>query len=101
MPDATRAEKTARPDLPFLKAGVSVVSREGQVTPHYLRDEIVLEGVAARLFDKLSGQLDGKSPLGEIATRVGESSERLRALSSKLEEAGGAGPFSRLVRRGR
>jgi pyrroloquinoline quinone (PQQ) biosynthesis protein C len=88
MPDPTNAETASGPDLPFLRAGVLVVSRDGQVILRHLRDEIILEGVAAQLFDKLSGQLDGKSPLGDIAARVGESPERLRALSGKLEQAG-------------
>jgi pyrroloquinoline quinone (PQQ) biosynthesis protein C len=54
----------------------------------YLDDEIVLEGAAARLLQRIRPHLDGQTSLGIIAERVEERPERVRLLTDRLHQAG-------------
>ncbi len=59
-----------------------------KVVIRYLTDEIVLEGPAARLLQRMRPHLDGQTSVGVIAERVEERAERVRQLTEKLHSAG-------------
>src|SRR5260370_23959392 len=80
---------SAKVDLPLLRRGVAVTQQGGHVVLRRLRDEITLEGPAARLFTSVAAELDGKTPLSAIAEKVSEKPARLRALVEQLEKVGG------------
>jgi pyrroloquinoline quinone (PQQ) biosynthesis protein C len=78
----------AKADLPLLRRGVAVTQQNGHVVLRHLRDEITLEGPAAKLFSRVASQLDGKTPLTVIAEKVAEPPVRLRALVEQLGKVG-------------
>ena len=67
-----------QPQSPLLKRTARVVRHESdQVAIEYLGQEVRLEGVAAKLFDKMLPYLDGRTGIGNIAERIAESPSRL------------------------
>jgi pyrroloquinoline quinone (PQQ) biosynthesis protein C len=75
-------------DLPVLKRTATVARENGHVLIRHLRDEIVLDGPAAKLFSTMEPPLDGKTAIGAIAERLAEKPARLRGLAEQLEKAG-------------
>jgi pyrroloquinoline quinone (PQQ) biosynthesis protein C len=75
-------------DLPLLKHSSTVVRQNGHVVIRHLRDEVTLEGAAARLFSEMQPQLDGRTPIERIAEKVSEKPARLRTLIEQLEKTG-------------
>ncbi len=75
--------------LPVLKRTAKVVNRGGdKVAIEYLGQEITLEGVAAKLFDKMLPFLDGANGIGQIAERIAEPPKRVQALTQQLGQTG-------------
>jgi pyrroloquinoline quinone (PQQ) biosynthesis protein C len=75
-------------DLPLLKHSATVSRQNGHVVITHLRDEVTLEGAAARLFSDVQPQLDGQTPIERIAEKVSAKPARLRALVEQLEKTG-------------
>ncbi|HVV17418.1 MAG TPA: hypothetical protein VHH90_09470 [Polyangia bacterium] len=59
-----------------------------QLAIEYLGEQVMLQGVAAKLFDKMLPHLDGKTSLGQVAERIAESPKRLQALTDQLGQTG-------------
>lgn len=51
-------------------------------------NEVTLEGAAAVMFRKLLPRLNGNAPIVDLAAAIGESAERVSALTQRLESAG-------------
>jgi pyrroloquinoline quinone (PQQ) biosynthesis protein C len=75
-------------DLPLLRRSAKVSSHDGAVVIRYMREEVLLEGVAADLFARMLPELDGKTALDSIAARLSERPTRLRSLADELARAG-------------
>ena len=75
-------------DLPLLKQSATVARQNGVVVIRHLRDEITLQGAAARLLSEVAPQLDGRTPIDKIAEKTSEKPARLRALVEQLEKTG-------------
>jgi pyrroloquinoline quinone (PQQ) biosynthesis protein C len=75
-------------DLPLLKRTVTVVRQNGHVALRHLRDEVVLDGAAAQLFNKVEPELDGKTAISAIADKLAEKPARLKALLDQLAKVG-------------
>ena len=86
MPSAVTS--THSPDLPLLKRSVTVGRQNGHVALRHMREEIVLDGPAAQLFTKMEPQLDGKTAIDAIATKLSEKPARLRGLLEQLAKTG-------------
>lgn len=75
--------------LPVLKRTAKVVRpTSDQLAIEYLGEQVMLQGVAAKLFDKMLPHLDGKTSLGQVAERIAESPKRLQALTDQLGQTG-------------
>ncbi len=75
--------------LPVLKRTARVVRpTSDQLAIEYLGEQVMLQGVAAKLFDKMLPHLDGKTSLGQVAERIAESPKRLQALTDQLGQTG-------------
>jgi pyrroloquinoline quinone (PQQ) biosynthesis protein C len=75
--------------LPVLKRTARVVRHDGdKLGIEYMGQEVTLEGVAARLFDKMLPYLDGSTRIGGIAERISESAGRLESLTQQLGRTG-------------
>ena len=67
--------------LPVLKRTAKVVRRGAdKVAIEYLGQEVMLDGVAAKLFDKMLPYLDGNTGIGGIAERIAEPPKRVQSL---------------------
>jgi pyrroloquinoline quinone (PQQ) biosynthesis protein C len=74
--------------LPVLKRTARVVHHGDRVAIEYLGEEVSLQGVAARLFDKMLPYLDGKTGVANIAERIAEAPARLMSLAQQLNNTG-------------
>jgi hypothetical protein len=75
--------------LPVLKRTAKVVRREAdKLAIEYMGQEVMLEGAAARLLDKMLPYLDGSNGVGSIAERIAESPKRVQTLSQQLGQTG-------------
>jgi pyrroloquinoline quinone (PQQ) biosynthesis protein C len=75
--------------LPVLKRTARVVRRENdKLAIEYMGEQVMLEGVAAQLFDKMLPYLDGSTGIGGIAERISESPRRLQSLTQQLGQTG-------------
>jgi pyrroloquinoline quinone (PQQ) biosynthesis protein C len=75
--------------LPVLKRTAKVVRRGAdKVAIEYLGQEVMLDGVAAKLFDKMLPYLDGNTGIGGIAERIAEPPKRVQSLSEQLGKTG-------------
>ena len=75
--------------LPVLKRTAKVVRHANDsVAIEYLGEEVRLQGVAARLFDKMLPYLDGRTGIGNIAERIAEAPARLLSLTKQLGQTG-------------
>src|SRR6516225_6525810 len=81
-------ESPGEQDLPVLRSSVRVERSGESVVVRHLSREVTLEGAAARLFDQMESQLDGKTAIDVIARSMAEKPARLRALAVRLGEAG-------------
>jgi len=79
---------TTHTDLPLLRRTVTVARDDGHVVLRHMRDEITLEGVAAKLFTTVQTDLDGKNQIDAIAKKASAQPARLRSLFEQLEKAG-------------
>jgi pyrroloquinoline quinone (PQQ) biosynthesis protein C len=86
LPNSTKTQPQV--DFPLLRRGATVARQNGHVVIRHLRDEVILDGVAAQLFGKLEAQLDGKTAIDAIASSLAEKPTRLRALMEQLGKAG-------------
>ena len=75
-------------DFPVLKRSATVARQGEAVVITHLRDEVSLDGAAAKLFSRLEGHLDGKTPVTVLAEKIGERPERVRGLMDSLVNAG-------------
>ena len=82
------AEVETSKDLPLLRRTSTVAGKDGQVAIRHLKDEVVLEGEAAHLFNKLRPELSGATAIATIAAKVSEKPARVLALLEQLEKAG-------------
>jgi pyrroloquinoline quinone (PQQ) biosynthesis protein C len=75
--------------LPVLKRTAKVVRPSpDRLAIEYLGQQVMLQGVAAQLFDKMLPYLDGATGIGQIAERIAESPKRLQALTEQLGQTG-------------
>lgn len=79
---------TTQTDLPLLRRTVTVARDDGHVVLRHMRDEVTLEGAAAKLFTSVQPDLDGKSPIEAIAKKASTPPARLRSFFEQLEKAG-------------
>jgi pyrroloquinoline quinone (PQQ) biosynthesis protein C len=84
----TTASVESNVDLPLLRRSATVTANNGHVVIRHMRDEVTLDGAAAKLFSKMLPQLDGKTAIDSIAQKVAEKPARLRALAQELAKAG-------------
>jgi pyrroloquinoline quinone (PQQ) biosynthesis protein C len=75
-------------DLPLLKRTATVEQHDRQVVIRHLRDEVTLQGAAARLFTKMQPDLEGKMTIETLAGKLAEAPGQLRGLVEQLERAG-------------
>jgi pyrroloquinoline quinone (PQQ) biosynthesis protein C len=75
-------------DLPLLRRTVTVARDNGHVVLRHMRDEVTLEGAAAKLFATVQPDLDGKNQIEAIANKAATPPARLRSLFEQLEKAG-------------
>lgn len=75
-------------DLPLLKRTATVEQRDGQLVIRHLRDEVTLEGQAARIFAEIQGDLQGQTPIAALAGKVAVDPGHLSRLFEQLERAG-------------
>jgi pyrroloquinoline quinone (PQQ) biosynthesis protein C len=78
----------ASKDFPLLRRTAAVERRDGQVVIRHLRDEVTLEGAAARLFTKMQPDLEGKMTIEAIAGKLPEKPGQVRILLEQLEGTG-------------
>src|SRR5689334_6759688 len=91
MQTATATDGSAVPgpkDLPLLRREAEVIPGDQKVAIRRHRDEVTLEGAAAKLFLQAGRYLDGKTPLASAAAELGVPSTRLETLLRELEKAG-------------
>jgi pyrroloquinoline quinone (PQQ) biosynthesis protein C len=79
---------TMQTDLPLLRRTVTVARDDGHVVLRHMRDEVTLEGAAAKLFTAVQPDLDGKNQIEAIAKKASTPPARLRSLFEQLEKAG-------------
>jgi pyrroloquinoline quinone (PQQ) biosynthesis protein C len=84
----TTTQTLATKDLPLLRRTVTVSRDNGHVVLRHLDEEVMLEGAAAKLFDKLQPALDGKTAIDALAAKIDEKPARLRALVDQLGKVG-------------
>ena len=79
---------TTHMDLPLLRRTVTVARDDGHVVLRHMRDEVTLEGAAAKLFTAVQPDLDGKNQIEAIAKKASTQPARLRSLFEQLEKVG-------------
>jgi pyrroloquinoline quinone (PQQ) biosynthesis protein C len=75
--------------IPVLKRTAKVVKQSADLLAiEYLGEQVVLQGAAARLLDKMLPHMDGSTGIGNIAEKIAESPKRLLSLAEQLGQTG-------------
>lgn len=73
---------------PLLRRTAQVHRTNGRIAIRYLDEEVSVEGPGADLLGRMLPHLDGAIQVVDIAARIGERPERVRALAERLHQAG-------------